>query len=107
MAFLKDAAADAGIPVSQYITQKSARSGGGKKRSPVKKFNSPLVESIFKNAPLVGGAPKPASFAAQSSLMLMGLFHRLPTPGSVWDRAEREQWMQTLGHVLLLEYPEN
>src|ERR1700761_1329612 len=31
MAFLKDAAADAGINVSQYITQKSARSGGARK----------------------------------------------------------------------------
>lgn len=108
IAFLKDAAADAGIPVSPYILQKSARgSGAGKKRSVGKKLNSPLVESIFKNAPLVGSAPKPASFAAQSSLMLTGLFHRLPTPGSVWARVDRDRWVQTLVNVLELEYPEN
>lgn len=108
IAFLKDAAADAGIEVSPYILQKSARgASGAKKRTPVKKFSSPLVESIFQNAPQVGGAPpKPASFAAQSSLLLMGLFHRLPAPGSNWGREERERWMQTLSNVLLLEYPE-
>jgi hypothetical protein len=110
IAFLKDAAADAGISVSQFITQKSARSGGGgggKKRGAGKKFNSPLVESIFTNAPPVGGGPKPTSFAAQSSLLLMGLVHRLPAPGSKWDKDERERWVQTLQNVLLLEYPES
>jgi hypothetical protein len=107
IAFLKDAAADAGIPVSPYILQKSAsRAAAGKKRSPAKKFNSPLVQSIFENAPVIGGAPKTNAFAAQSSLLLSGLFQRLPKPGTPWAKDERERWAQTLNNVLLLEYPE-
>jgi hypothetical protein len=39
--------------------------------------------------------------------MLMGLFHRLPLPGSKWSHDERERWIQTLQNVLMLEYPEN
>lgn len=107
ISFLKEAAADAGIVVSPYILQKSARSGGaGKKRSTVKK-TSQVKEPIVANTPHVSPAPKAPSFAAQSSLMLMGLFNRLPIPGSKWSHDERERWVQTLQNVLLLEYPEN
>lgn len=107
MAFLKDAAADAGIIVSPYILQKSARSGGsGKKRNTVKKPPQ-VTEPTSSNAQSAAHAPKTASFAAQSSLMLMGLFNRLPVPGKPWPTAERQQWLQTLQNVLLLEYPEN
>jgi hypothetical protein len=107
ISFLKDAAADAGIVVSPFILQKSARSGGtGKKRNTVKK-TSQVKEQVVANAPPVSPTAKAASFAAQSSLMLMGLFHRLPVPGSKWGKEERERWVQTLQNVLLLEYPEN
>jgi hypothetical protein len=107
IAFLKDAAADAGIPISPYITQKSARSGGaGKKRSTVKKA-SQVAEPIASNTPPISPTPKAVSFAAQSSLMLMGLFYRLPSPGKPWPKVEREQWLQTLQNVLLMEYPES
>jgi hypothetical protein len=107
MAFLKDAAADAGIEVSPYILQKSARSGGtGKKRSTVKKAPQ-VAEPIPTNTQGAAHIPKTAPFAAQSSLLLMGLFHRLPVPGSRWERDDRERWVQTLQNVLLLEYPEN
>jgi len=36
----------------------------------------------------------------------MVLLQRLPKPGNVWARDERERWVQTLNNVLLLEYPE-
>jgi hypothetical protein len=108
IAFLKDAAADAGIPVSPYILQKSGRTGGsGKKRSSTKKAPQVAEPISSGNQPAVH-TPKAAHlFAAQSSLMLMGLFHRLPAPGSKWSHDERERWVQTLQNVLLLEYPEN
>ena len=106
IAFLKDAAADAGIKVSPYILQKSRRSGGtGKKRIPPRQAPRE-ADPVVTNAQQAQPIPKTFSFAAQSSLMLMGLFQRLPSPGTPWPREERERWTQTLQHVLMLEYPE-
>jgi Family of unknown function (DUF5343) len=106
IAFVKEAAQDAGFKVSPYITQKSARSSGGGRRRNVKKA-TPAPEPTAPNVPAAAHVPKAASFAAQSSLMLMGLFHRLPAPGNKWSHDERERWVQTLQNVLLLEYPES
>ena len=104
IAFFKDAAIDAGLPISQFIMQKSARSGGGVKRKAApKKPASPAAEPA---AP-ISQTSKHLPLAAQSSLMLMGLFHRLPAPGSKWSREERDRWVQTLQNVLVLEYPES
>jgi len=106
MAFLKDAATDAGIVVSPYIKQKSGRNGGtGKKRSVVKKDPGEAEPGVVTTNQ-TPNASAPQFFVAQSSLMLMGLLQRLPKPGNVWARDERERWVQTLNNVLLLEYPE-
>lgn len=106
IAFLKDAASDAGIVVSPYILQKSARNGGSASRRRVAgKRVSKEPESAATAQP-ISHAPKNPSFAAQSSLLLLGLFQRLPHPGSKWAREERERWVQTLQNVLVLEYPE-
>lgn len=106
IAFFKDAASDAGIVVSPYITQKSARNGGGQKRRAAPKKAQREPEPVAPTQP-VSHATKAPSFAAQSSLLLMGLFQRLPTPGSKWGKEERERWVQTLQNVLVLEYPED
>lgn len=107
IAFLKDAAADAGIQVSPFILQKSARGGGsGKKRGATKKTLQ-VAEPIPTSSTPTAHTAKATLFAAQSSLMLMGLFHRLPSPGTKWSHDERERWVQTLQNVLLLEYPES
>lgn len=106
IAFLKDAAIDAGIQISPYIKQKAGRSvGNGKKRGAAKKTPREAEPSlaIAKQPPNISTSP---SFVAQSSLMLMGLLQRLPKPGNAWARDERERWVQTLNNVLLLEYPE-
>jgi len=106
IAFFKDAASDAGIIVSPYILQKSARNAGGSKRRTTTK----KVQKESDHPPAaqpVSHPPKAPSFAAQSSLLLMGLFQRLPVPGSTWGKDERERWVQTLQNVLVLEYPEN
>jgi hypothetical protein len=103
MSFVKDAARDAGWAVSPFIMQKKARSAGGRKKatkprqeqSPAEKAKHPSVGAANQSSP------------AQGSLLLSGLFQRLPKPGTVWPRDERERWAQTLQNVLLLEYPEN
>ncbi len=106
IAFFKDAAVDAGIDVSPYIMQKSARpvGAGTKKRTATKKTPAAPEQPP---APIAQHASRAASFVAQSSLLLMGLFQRLPVPGNRWSKEEREQWIQTLQNVLVMEYPEN
>lgn len=105
--FFKDAAADAGLEVSPYITQKKTRSNVPRKR------NQPRREEkgVEKTPAPVTNSPIPShhpiSFPAQSSLLLSGLFQRLPPPGAPWLKEERERWIQTLQNVLLLEYPES
>jgi hypothetical protein len=106
IAFFKDAASDAGIAVSPYILQKSARTAGnGAKRRVAAKKIQPQGP-MQPPSPQDSHVPKTSSFAAQSSLLLMGLFQRLPAPGTKWDKEERERWVQTLQNVLVLEYPE-
>ena len=106
MAFLKDAAQEAGIAVSPYITQKAARGAGqrakrvgtsprsGRELPPNSETPEPQHQQHSKRHPI----------EAQDSLLLWGLFQRLPKPGSVWPRAERDRWTETLNNVLGLEY---
>lgn len=101
--FFKDAAVDAGVVLSPYITQKKARATGPRKRT------LPRREDKRAEAPTPGVAAKAGHMdaaPANASLLLAGLFQRLPKPGSVWPREDRERWVQTLNNVLLLEYPE-
>jgi hypothetical protein len=107
IAFFKDAAQDAGITVSPYITQRKARGTGTRKRNTAPKQTiAPLTEKNSPEHPNLRFHDKPmrAPIAAQNSLLLWGLFERLPEPGSVWPREQREQWTQTLNNVLALEY---
>jgi Family of unknown function (DUF5343) len=107
MAFLKDAALDAGIIVSPFILQKKTRNPVVKKRSaaPSRDEKSP-DRAAKESSPLPQNAPALPAFPAQASLLLSGLFQRLPRPGTVWAKDDRERWVQTLNNVLLLEYPE-
>jgi Family of unknown function (DUF5343) len=105
IAFLKDAAADAGISVSPFITQKKARPSGPRKRTSNSKRQEPTLDRAPTLQPYA--ASKTPAAPAQSSMLLAGLFQRLPAPGSTWTRVDREQWLQTLQNVLVLEYPES
>lgn len=107
IAFFKDAATDAGVAVSPYIMQRKPRGSGGKKRNGNATKKSTEVESpINTNKPTDHSQSAHASIEAQKSLLLWGLFQRLPKPGSVWPKAERDQWTDTLQNVLALEYKE-
>jgi hypothetical protein len=108
VAFLKDAALDAGVAVSPFILQKKARTPGARKKQTAGRREDRVAEKPVETAPPPPHAPvKPLEIPAQASLLLSGLFQRLPTPGKVWTKADREQWLQTLQNVLLLEYPES
>jgi hypothetical protein len=106
--FLKDAAEDAGIVLSPYITQKKARSASPKKRvvAPRKDERKDSDRGKGKDHP----APPPASevspIPAQASMLLWGLFQRMPTPGTPWAHDDRKRWLDTFNNVLALEYPE-
>ena len=101
IAFVKDAALDAGFKVSPYILQKKGRTPGARKKTNALRKNERVSEK-----PMVqpSHASVAAPFPAQSSLLLSGLFQRLPKPGTVWARDQRERWVQTLNNVLMLEY---
>jgi hypothetical protein len=102
ISFLKDAALDADVVVSQFITQKKTRTPGVKKKVAAGREDR---SQVVKDAPQIHHSSVPTSFPAQASLLLFGLFQRLPKPGTVWAQEERERWVQTLNNVLLLEYP--
>jgi hypothetical protein len=103
IAFLKEAALDAGIQVSPYILQKKGRTPSARKKSTAQRKEEKSGENVASS---VAHVPAPQLIPAQTSLLLSGLFQRLPKPGTKWQKEERERWVQTLQNVLLLEYPE-
>ena len=107
IAFLKDAALDAGIPVSPYLSHTKKSGGGGQKKKAApasRKNDKPPEHNTGEGGKDEQRHTQHPHIEAQSSLLLWGLFQRLPKPGSVWPKAERDQWTQTLNNVLTLEY---
>ena len=110
MAFLKDAALDADIVVSPFILKGKMRTGSGpaKKRA----ISQRREDKAYTEKPATPPVhhqhqTPPANMPAQTSMLLWGLFQRLPKPGTAWPQEDRERWVQTLNNVLLLEYPES
>lgn len=109
IAFFKDAAQDAGVTVSPYITQKKPRNSVPRKRAATlspKQAIAAMAEHKHPPNLHFGEQHTPPPIEAQSSLLLWGLFQRLPKPGSVWPKEQRDQWTDTLNNVLALEYKE-
>jgi len=100
MSFVKDAAREAGFTVSPYINSKPPRSTSSRRKPVAKPRPSPKTP----DRPVV--PPTHSELPAHTSLLLSGLFQRLPKPGTAWPKEDRERWVQTLQNVLLLEYPE-
>jgi hypothetical protein len=112
MAFLKEAAADAGVSVSPFLGERKPRGTGPRSKARSSQPRHPLdgehasAESSLPPA----RSPRHRSdrtglhIAAEDSLLLWGLFERLPKPGAVWPKAQRDQWLQTLQNVFSLEY---
>jgi len=109
LAFLKDIALDAGIAVSPFFHQKRQKNGARKSRAPAESARATknATEHVGEyRAGNPGINPPTTHIPAQDSLLLWGLFRRLPKPGSVWPKADREQWTATLNNVLVMEYRE-
>lgn len=106
IAFLKDAALDAGIEVSRFITQKKPRTVGSKRKSAAVRKDESRGTVRAKEEHHQSVVSKHPSIAAQESLLLWELFQRLPKPGTMWPLEERKRWLETLGNVLQLEYRE-
>ena len=107
IAFLKEAAQDVGIPVSPFLSHKTGGAGGVRKKTPqTARKNDKTTEQTPPAGDTSQNMQTPR-IEAQNSLLLWGLFQRLPKPGSPWPKQDREQWTQTLNNVLTLEYPEN
>lgn len=117
VAFFLAGAKDAGIKLSPYFSKIQSRSvpkkSNGSGMSSAKADPEPKTKSVPVTPPAETGtrgveSPQYAQAttpSAQESLLLWGLFHRLPKPGTPWPKAQREQWIQTLQNVLTMEYP--
>jgi hypothetical protein len=105
IAFFKDAAAEAGIEVSKFILQKKPRTPASRKKGTRKAEKLAEIQGAHA-APVAHHAQdhKPPEIAAQGSLLLWGLFQRLPKPNTAWPKHERDQWVETLKNVLAMEY---
>jgi hypothetical protein len=107
MNFFKEAAGDAGIVVSPYILQRKSRAPGTKRKAQASRREEKPAEKVVGHAgQSITPLTPPITMPAQASLLLSGLFQRLPKPGTVWPKEDRERWVTTLNNVLLLEYPE-
>jgi hypothetical protein len=105
--FLKDAAQDAGVIISPYITQKKTRPSAPRKRVTQRNDDLEAGKGKVKDPMSPFGSAQqqiPEDILARESLLLWGLFKKLPKPGSKWSVDERNQWLQTLTNVLALEY---
>jgi hypothetical protein len=108
MAFLKDAALDADIVVSPFILKGKMRTGGPtKKRTAPQRREEKAVDKSTPPPAQLHHAPPPANMPAQASMLLWGLFQRLPKPGTIWAKGEKDQWEATLKNVLTMEYPDS
>jgi hypothetical protein len=104
--FLKDAAEDAGIILSPYITQKKARTPSTKKRVITPKKEDKKIAEKGKDRQDLPPPSDVPPIPAQESMLLWGLFQRMPKPGTKWSLDERKRWLDTFNNVLALEYPE-
>lgn len=116
VSFFLAAAKDAGIALSPYFKKIQSRSNPTKRAGADGSLDTDDADASRKPRPrtiryMTGRAEqqKPAerelpAIPAQDSLLLWGLFQRLPKPGAMWPRIQREQWLQTLQNVFSLEY---
>ncbi|HEY4284514.1 MAG TPA: DUF5343 domain-containing protein [Chthoniobacterales bacterium] len=105
MSFLKEAAADAGITVSPFFAEQKGRAAFARKKTP-RKASSQNSEAQSAPEYIRAQSVPSDTIPAQESLLLWGLFKRLPKPGAAWSKIDRDQWTATLNNVLSMEYKE-
>lgn len=105
--FFVNAAKDLNIPLSNNLRKLARnRAPGTVKRPPrrdarVSQPNKLPPEPEVKSKP--ADVPSDRAYA-QDSLMLWGLFKRLPVPGSVFTHDDREAWVEAAKTLFNLEY---
>jgi Family of unknown function (DUF5343) len=106
IAFFLTASTDAGIAISPFIKEprKPRTRAGVTPKTRTAREKESHSEPVFTSESRDRFDQQ--AIQAQESLLLWGLFKRLPKPGSIWPRADREQWTVTLQNVLGLEYPD-
>ncbi len=109
--FFVNASKDLGIPVSMALRKLARnRPQGTQKRTAPKDRGGPKEQQPARatQAPVQIANQSPAASldtaAAQESLMLWGLFKRLPAPGSDFSRSDRETWLEAAKTLFNLEY---
>lgn len=109
--FFVNASKDLNIPISMAL-RKLARNrpqgpskrtavfgrSGPKEQQPPRATEAPVHTANQPPTPRVDTA------AAQESLILWGLFKRLPAPGSEFTRSDRETWLEAAKTLFNLEY---
>ncbi|MBF8267433.1 MAG: hypothetical protein HW388_941 [Dehalococcoidia bacterium] len=107
-AFFLGLAKDAGKTLSSRVTTRTHRTvsqsrQGATKRKTAQTDGRDMVAPPGRR----GGAVLEGDTAsAQESLMLWGLFKRLPKPGSVFSPRDREAWLEAARTTFNLEYSE-
>ena len=105
--FFVNAAKDLDIQVSNALRKLARNRPQGTARRTIRRdpkasqVNRQLPEQEVKALPTVVPADRAE---AQDSLMLWGLFKRLPVPGSEFPSAERDAWLDAAKTLFNLEY---
>ena len=109
--FFVNALKDAEHPLSNSLRKLARNKAGGgntsvstssRKNRPKKEPSVEPPEEQHSDPPVP--AITPGSADAQASLMLWGLFKRLPKPGSAFSTQERESWLEAAKTLFNLEY---
>ena len=112
--FFVNAAKDLGIPISNGLSKTARnRPSGSSKRASSRATTRAQKKNTSANSestqPTVVEQPPTISTdraVAQDSLLLWGLFKRLPPPGTEFSSDHRETWLSTAKSVFNLEYKE-
>ena len=102
--FFVNVAKVAEVPIMPSISKKSrVKKASGTGMPKVKGKGSPPASPVDQPTPPI--VELQGQYAvAQSSLLLWGMFTKLPEPGTVWGETEREAWKAALEHIFSIEY---
>lgn len=104
LSFFVNACKSNGIAVPPNISKK-ARIRGSKPKAPPRPASPPRPLTPTPPSEII--PPRGGTAPAQESLLLWGLFSRLPKPGTVWPEPERNKWLEATKLLFAMEYKES
>jgi hypothetical protein len=93
-----------GANVSNHIIIRERKSGTPRKKKTIEPSSNADVVQPLGTTSTVQQNPTVDHADAQESLLLWGLFKRLPKPRTPWPAEDRKRWLETLQNVISLEY---